>query len=98
MSAAAGRETTPESVATVALDEIISILGADRALLLLPDPADRERDSGRLRLYAQRHAEPTDDLGPDDGPDDGPRGIATTVIERVQVEQRPLVVTGTDEG
>ncbi|WP_261576196.1 diguanylate cyclase [Frankia gtarii] len=94
VSAAAGRETTPESVATVALDEIISILGADRALLLLPDPADRERDSGRLRLYAQRHAEQTDDLGPDEGA----RGIATTVVERVQAEQRPLVVTGTDEG
>ncbi|MCM3921197.1 diguanylate cyclase [Frankia sp. AiPs1] len=110
VSAAAGRETTPESVATVALDEIISILGADRALLLLPDPADRQRDSGRLRLYAERHAEQTDDLEPDEGPregpregpdgqpHDGPRGIAMTVVERVQAEQRPLVVTGTDEG
>ncbi|EIV92440.1 diguanylate cyclase [Frankia sp. QA3] len=94
VSAAAGRETTPESVATVALDEIISILGADRALLLLPDPADRERDAGRLRLYAERHAEQDDDLGPDEGV----RGIATTVVERVQAEQQPLVVTGTDEG
>lgn len=94
VSAAAGRETTPESVATVALDEIISILGADRALLLLPDPADRERSSGRLRLYAERHAEQTDDLGPDEGP----RGIATTIVERVQAEQQPLVVTGTEEG
>ncbi|WP_256789488.1 diguanylate cyclase [Frankia sp. AvcI1] len=110
VSAAAGRETTPQAVATVALDEIISILGADRALLLLPDPADREGDSGRLRLYAERHADQSDeraadgepgggqDGGPREGSDEPPRGIAMTVVERVQAEQRPLVVTGTDEG
>ncbi|WP_235490075.1 hypothetical protein, partial [Frankia sp. AvcI1] len=94
----------------MALDEIISILGADRALLLLPDPADREGDSGRLRLYAERHADQSDeraadgepgggqDGGPREGSDEPPRGIAMTVVERVQAEQRPLVVTGTDEG
>lgn len=118
VSAAAGRETDPKTVAAVVLDEIITILGADRALLLLPDPSERDDGSGPLRPYAARSAEQASAAGQADGSADtndladigvsGPDRLAasrsglprfaTTVVERVHAENRPLVVTGTDEG
>lgn len=110
VSTAASGQLAPESVAAVALDEIISILGADRALLLLPDlpdgaPGSDQPGSGQLRLYASRTAkragDDEDEPEGQDEPESGDGGLtrfATTVIERVHADQRPLVVTGTDEG
>ncbi|MDT3446561.1 diguanylate cyclase [Pseudofrankia sp. BMG5.37] len=104
---AASGHLAPESVAAVALDEIIGILGADRALLLLPDgtPGSDQPGSGQLRLYASRtakragddEAEPESEAESEAG-NGGLTRFATTVVERVLAEQRPLVVTGTDEG
>ncbi|OHV47337.1 diguanylate cyclase [Pseudofrankia sp. BMG5.36] len=111
VSAAAGRQTAPEAVATVALDEIISILGADRALLLfpalpegtpasghLPDSSGSEPDPGPLQLYASRTRNRGNEQHESEPLDCELTQFATTVVEHVHAEQRPLVVTGTDEG
>ncbi|SNQ51477.1 Diguanylate cyclase (GGDEF) domain-containing protein (fragment) [Frankia canadensis] len=99
VSASVGRSSTPESVVAVALDEIIGILGAERAYLLLPAGGTDDAHQP-LTLYAQcaadqRAADQRDVQGP---PAAVPRGFATTVVERVRAEQRALVVTGTDQG
>ncbi|KPM50612.1 histidine kinase [Frankia sp. R43] len=94
VSAAAGQQTAPQRVAVVALDEIIAILGAERALLFLPEAAHGSPRPGGLRLYASRTRESGER-------DDDYRGelqrFATEVAERVRDQQRPLVATGSDE-
>jgi diguanylate cyclase (GGDEF)-like protein len=92
VSAAAGMRTEPRAVATVVLDEIIKILRADRALLMLPERDDD--GAGRpsaLTVYAGRSAD-------QDAEPVALSGYATTIVERVRAEDRALIVTGTDEG
>lgn len=85
VSAAASRVLDPGELARIALDETIRILAADRAFLFLTDPLTRG-------LVAH--------LGRDAQGLDVPEltGYSTTLVERVRVTGRPLVVTGTEEG
>jgi diguanylate cyclase (GGDEF)-like protein len=85
VSAAASRVLDPGELARIALDETIRILAADRAFLFLTDPV-----TGGLVA----------DLGRDAMGQDVPEltGYSTTLVERVRVTGRPLVVTGTEEG
>jgi diguanylate cyclase (GGDEF)-like protein len=85
VSAAASRVLDPGELARIALDETIRILAADRAFLFLADPV-----TGGLAAHLGRDAEGQDvpEL----------TGYSTTLVERVRVTGRPLVVTGTEEG
>ncbi len=85
VSAAASRVLDPGELARIALDETIRILAADRAFLFLTDPV-----TGGLVAH----------LGRDGHGQDVPEltGYSTTLVERVRVTGRPLVVTGTEEG
>jgi diguanylate cyclase (GGDEF)-like protein len=85
VSAAASRVLDPGELARIALDETIRILAADRAFLFLADPV-----TGGLVAH----------LGRDADGQDVPEltGYSTTLVERVRVTGRPLVVTGTEEG
>jgi len=85
VSAAASRVLDPGELARIALDETIRILAADRAFLFLADPV-----TGGLAAHLGRDAEGQDvpEL----------TGYSTTLVERVRLTGRPLVVTGTEEG
>ena len=75
----------PDQQARVALDEIVRLLGAERAFLFLY--SDME---GALQLAAGRDAEghDLDDL----------TGYSSTVVEQVWTNLEPLVVSGTEQG
>jgi diguanylate cyclase (GGDEF)-like protein len=85
VSRAAAAVLDPARIATVALDETIRILGAERAFLFLVD-----EDDGRLLPFRGRDAQGNDveEL----------TGYSATLVERVRRSEEPLVVTGTDEG
>ncbi len=84
VSTAAATVLDPDRQARTALDEIVRILGAERAFLFHHD------DDGALAFLAGRDAE-GEDL-------DAPIGFSTTVLERVQSSCQPVVVSGAREG
>jgi len=84
LSLVASRILDPAELTRVALDEIIKLLGADRAYLFLVDNADR------LVPHQGRDAAGTDL--------DTPTGYGSTLVERVRHSREALVVTGTEEG
>jgi diguanylate cyclase (GGDEF)-like protein len=85
VSSAASSVLDPQQLARVALDELLKILGAERAYLF-----SCTADTAPLERYAGRDA---------DGNDlDELVGYSSTVVERARVERRPLIVTGTDQG
>ncbi|RSM61648.1 hypothetical protein DMB66_24340 [Actinoplanes sp. ATCC 53533] len=74
----------PAELTRVALDEIIKLLGADRAYLFLIDGTDH------LVPHQGRDAAGTDLTTP--------TGYGSTLVERVRHSREALVVTGTEEG
>jgi eukaryotic-like serine/threonine-protein kinase len=85
VSTAAASVLDPRELARVALDELLKILGAERAYLFAC-PAE----NAALERYAGRDA---------DGNDlDELVGYSSTVVERARAERRALVVTGTEQG
>jgi eukaryotic-like serine/threonine-protein kinase len=85
VSTAAASVLDPRELARVALDELLKILGAERAYLFAC-PAE----NAPLERYAGRDA---------DGNDlDELVGYSSTVVERARAERRALVVTGTEQG
>ena len=85
VSTAASTVLDPQRLARVALDELLKILGAERAYLF-----SCSSDTAPLELSAGRDA---------DGNDlDELVGYSSTVVERARAERRPLIVTGTDQG
>ncbi|BCJ56086.1 hypothetical protein Asp14428_75610 [Actinoplanes sp. NBRC 14428] len=84
VSVAASTVLDPAEVTRVALDEIIRILGAERAFLFTADDADE------LLPYLGR-----DSAGADI---EQLTGYGSSLVERVHATGTPLVVTGSDEG
>ena len=82
---AAANVLEPRELARVALDEILRILGAERAFLFTCSS-----EHAPLERYAGRDAE-GNDL-------DEFLGYSSTVVERARAERRALIVTGTDHG
>ncbi|BEL08681.1 hypothetical protein Q0Z83_068720 [Actinoplanes sichuanensis] len=83
VGSAAATILDPQQLASVALDEMLRILGAERAIFFLLD------DNGEPVRYAGRDA--TGDLA-----DTGEYG--TSLVRRVAESGEPLVVTGTEQG
>jgi diguanylate cyclase (GGDEF)-like protein len=85
LGAAASRILDPQVLARAALDEIIQTLRAERAFLFLTG----ERDD-RLRPH----------LGRDSGGSDIAEltGYSASLVERVRIDRKPLVIIGTDHG
>ncbi|GAA0810252.1 diguanylate cyclase [Spirilliplanes yamanashiensis] len=85
ISLAASRVLDPVKLAGVALDETMRLMGAERALLFLADPA-----TGALTAHAGRDAagRPLHDL----------TGYSASLVDQVGVTRRPIVVTGTEQG
>ncbi|MFC7531860.1 diguanylate cyclase [Actinoplanes sp. GCM10030250] len=85
VSLAASRVLDPAQLARIALDEVIRILGAERAFLLLePDAATGlGRHVGR-----DAHGRDVAEL----------RGYSTSIVDRVRAQRRAVVVTGNEEG
>ena len=85
VSVAASSVLEPRELARVALDEIVRILNAERALLFLCQEGSED-----LELMLAR----------DDDGQDMPISTAysTTLVERVRSSREALVITGTDEG
>jgi eukaryotic-like serine/threonine-protein kinase len=82
---AAANVLEPRELARVALDEILRILGAERAFLFTCSS-----EHAPLERYAGRDA---------DGNDlDELLGYSSTVVERARAGRRALIVTGTDHG
>lgn len=84
VSLAAATVLDPRELARVALDQTLTILGAERALLFLAEPGESwhpalGRDSGKQDLT---------ELG----------GYSSTLLDRVTAERAAIVMTGTDEG
>ncbi|HEX8626933.1 MAG TPA: protein kinase, partial [Catenuloplanes sp.] len=91
VSSAAAGELDPARVATIALDEVIDILGADRALLLLAgDEPAAGTGATRLELYAGRDADGRNIQELSD--------YASTLVERARGTGEAVVVTGATEG
>lgn len=86
VSLATATVSDPEQQARVALDEIIRILGAERAFLFLCSEAGRDE----LELRAGRDAEGRDLLDV--------RGYSRTVVDAARSSRLPLVVSGTQDG
>ncbi|MBJ7332187.1 MAG: diguanylate cyclase [Solirubrobacteraceae bacterium] len=85
LSLAASRTHDQTELVSVALDQLVSLLGAERAFLFLDEDPDLP-----LVLSGAR--------GPDGRALRDATGYAGTIIERVRTEQEALVVTGTEEG
>ncbi|OLB80982.1 MAG: hypothetical protein AUI14_04795 [Actinobacteria bacterium 13_2_20CM_2_71_6] len=85
VSMAAATVLDPRELARVALDEIIRILGAERALLFLTDD-----DTDELHPHLGRDAagHDLDEL----------TGYGSTLVERVHQTREPLVITGSEQG
>lgn len=75
---------TPSEQASAALDAMVRILDAERAFLFLLD------DKGELKLAAARDAQGRNLSAAS--------GWSMTVVRRVLAGQRPLVLSGTDDG
>ncbi|RSM64533.1 hypothetical protein DMB66_19610 [Actinoplanes sp. ATCC 53533] len=84
LSVAAARILDPAELTRVALDEVIRLLGAERAYLFLAD------DDGRLQPRQGRDAAGADLTTL--------TGYGSTLVERVRAGRETLVVTGTEEG
>jgi len=84
LSIAAARILDPVELTRVALDEVIRLLGAERAYLFLAD------DDGRLQPRQGRDAAGADLTTL--------TGYGSTLVERVRAGRETLVVTGTEEG
>ncbi|WP_204012742.1 diguanylate cyclase [Virgisporangium aurantiacum] len=84
VSLAAARVLDPHELSRVALDQTLTILGAERALLFLPD------SDATLRpvLGRDRVGHDMDELA----------GYSSSLVERVAVERAAIVITGTEEG
>ncbi|MEU8240174.1 diguanylate cyclase [Actinoplanes missouriensis] len=87
IGSAAATILDPQQLAQVALDEMLRILGAERALFFLVD--SETATSGEPVRYAGRDA--SGDLAED-------IAYGATLVRRVAESGEPLVVTGTDEG
>lgn len=74
----------PAQQLRIALDEIVRVLGADRAFVFLQD------GSAGLKFAGGRSSK-KDDLAE-------PKGYSQTVVRKVAESRQALVVTGTDEG
>lgn len=75
----------PRQQLRIALDEIIKVMGADRAYAFL------QKEDGQGLSFAGGRDSQKSDL-------DEPKGYSRTVVQKVADTQRPLVVTGTEEG
>jgi len=85
VSAALRAPAHPDDLARIALDQILGVLGAERALLLVADPA-----GGPLRPHLAR--------GPDGRDLREFAGYSTTAVERLRATGEPVVVTSTEDG
>jgi eukaryotic-like serine/threonine-protein kinase len=85
VTAASANVLDPRRLARVALDQMLGILGAERAYLFVVDDHDEA-----LEMFAGRDAQGKDitDM----------TGYSTTVVERCRAEQEAFIVTGTEEG
>jgi diguanylate cyclase (GGDEF)-like protein len=84
VSVAAANVIDPLQLARIALDEALTILGAERAFLFL---ADAEED---MSFFVGRDGS-SQDLNE-------AVGYSTTAVEQVRASRQALVVTGSDEG
>lgn len=84
LSLAAAHTREQDELVDVALDQLVTLLGAERAFLFLED------SRGELVCEGARGAE-------GGMPEDSER-YARTIVRRVHEEHRALVVTGTDQG
>ncbi len=85
VSVAAASVIDPHELARVALDEIIRILGAERALLFLTDSDD---DELRPRLGRDNAGNDLDEL----------TGYGSTLVERVRQTGEPLIIASSMQG
>jgi diguanylate cyclase (GGDEF)-like protein len=85
VSTVAASVLDPRELARTALDELLKILGAERAYLFAC-----ASEHAPLERYAGRDADGTDL--------DELVGYSSTVVERARAERRPLIVTGSDAG
>jgi len=85
VSSAAASVLDPDRQARIALDEVVRILGAERAFLF-----GVAEGGQHLEFLAGRDA--------DGGDLDQPRGFSSTVVETVRRDDAPLIVSGTEEG
>jgi serine phosphatase RsbU (regulator of sigma subunit)/tRNA A-37 threonylcarbamoyl transferase component Bud32/tetratricopeptide (TPR) repeat protein len=85
VSLATASSLDPAEQARAALDELVQLLGAERAFLFA---VDHER--GGLEMQAGRDAEKRDLLALS--------GFSSTVVNKVWTSGEPMVVSGTDEG
>jgi diguanylate cyclase (GGDEF)-like protein len=84
LNAAASTELEPRKVVRVALDEIVRILGAERAMLFLCE------EDGSPTLFSGRDSQRADLINVDN--------YASTIVERAIRERNAVVVTGTEQG
>lgn len=85
LSLASASVLSPEEQARVALDEIVRIVGGERAFLFLSQDAGEQ-----LTLQAGRHAEGRDLADEAD--------YSTSIVETVRAGREPVVLTGTEQG
>ncbi|MEK6579549.1 MAG: GAF domain-containing SpoIIE family protein phosphatase, partial [Bdellovibrionota bacterium] len=85
LSLASGSILNPERQARAALDEIVRLLGAERAFIFLT-----HEGSNDLTMKAGRDSQGQDikEL----------RGYSTTVVEDVRASKKAVIVSGTDDG
>lgn len=87
VSLASASTLDPTDQARATLDEIVKVLGAERAFLFL---TDSDSEDGGLILRAGRDTQQNDLIESED--------YSSTVVNKVAVSREPLVVTGTEEG
>ncbi|HVE81547.1 MAG TPA: SpoIIE family protein phosphatase [Myxococcales bacterium] len=85
VSEATANSLDPVEQARSALDELVQLLGAERAFLFAAD-----EQKGSLEMQAGRDAEKKDVLALS--------GFSSTVVNKVWATGEPMVVSGTDEG
>ncbi|WP_250032831.1 diguanylate cyclase domain-containing protein [Paractinoplanes maris] len=85
VSLAAARVLDPAQLVRIALDEVIRILGAERAFLLLEDDS-----TAGLGSHVGRDAYSQDLVQA--------HGYSTRIVDQVRAGRRAVVVTGTDRG
>jgi serine/threonine protein kinase/serine phosphatase RsbU (regulator of sigma subunit) len=85
ISVAASKSIDPLSQGRSTLDELVRLMGAERACIFLKDKADSS-----LKFFLGR-----DGFGQDI---QEMTGFSTTVIKKVFDEKKPAIITGTDQG
>ena len=85
VSMASANVLDPDVQARVALDEIVRILGAERAFLFW---IDNERQELELKAGRDADGKSLSEL----------KGYSSTVVSRVRTTGEPLIVSGTEEG